>query len=86
MKDILLFDMPIYRSSPALYAFKLKERKEKDIRNREAAGLTPVETYIFPGWRYNQIIGWVNVSIFNNRILGEYWVKQRTMKGINKSY
>jgi hypothetical protein len=85
MKDILLFDMPIYRSSPALYASKLKERKEKDIRNKQAAGLTPVETYIFPSWRYNEIVGWVNVSIFNNRIFGEYWVKQRIIKGINKT-
>jgi hypothetical protein len=84
MKDLIIFEIPIYRCSPEKARNEIKEQKEKDIRFREATGLPPIQ-YIFPSWRYNEIVGWINVSIWNDRIRAEYWlVKQRIMKWLRR--
>ena len=85
MKDFSLFELPIYRCSPERYNEKMEERKEKDIQRRAAMGLTPMQDYVFDSWRYNEIVGWVMITIWNRRIRGEYWLKERIFKG-SKSY
>lgn len=85
MKEIILFDIPIYRCSVNKYADEIKEIKDKHIRSMEAIGLSPMQSFDFPSWRYNEIVGWVNISIWNNRIRAEYWlVKQRIMKWLRR--
>jgi len=84
MQDIILFDIPIYRCSLNNSMNDIRERKERDIRYRESMGLPPIQ-YVYPSWRYNEIIGWVNISIWNNRIRAEYWlVKQRVVKWLRR--
>lgn len=84
MHDVILFDIPIYRCSLDIYMNDIRELKEKDTRYRELMELPPMQL-VYPNWRYNEIIGWVNISIWNNRIRAEYWlVKQRIRKWLRR--
>jgi len=78
---MILFEIAICRCSLEDYTNKIKEKKEKYIQYRQAMGLLPEQPYVFPSWRFNEIIGWVTISIWNNRICGESWLKERIIKG-----
>ena len=49
---MILFDIPIYRCSLDDYRDDIRERKERDIRYREAMGLPPIQ-YVYASWRWN---------------------------------
>ncbi len=90
MKDSIFFEIPIYRCSREKYSkeveidyqkfadkcYKLEEKDMKDFYYKT----------IWNPWKYNDIIGYLNLYILGNQFRADLWKveKERYYKGITK--
>jgi len=87
MREISLFEIPIYRSNGE----DLKRCYRRIVKNRniikKVTGIKE-DPPAFLDRRYNDVIGWIHISIWMGRIRAEYWfVEQRVVIGLkNKTY
>lgn len=88
MKEISLFEIPIYRSDGEDLNLAYRRRAELDRITSEFTGVKREEPVVFPSRKYNDVVGWIHMSIFRGRIRAEYWfVEQRVVIGLrNKSF
>lgn len=88
MQERNLFEIPIYRSDgdDLLRAFRSRHQRQNTVS--DFFGVEREKQPVLPGRRYNDVVGWIVLSIWVGRIRAEYWfVEQRVRAGLrNKTF
>lgn len=94
MTEPFFFEIPIYRCRQSAHTAMMKQEEEK-IANPAYKDVAP-ESYqnayrffhksLWYGWRYNEVIGYLNLYIMGSQFRGDSWMvkKARFNKGIVK--
>lgn len=88
MQERNLFEIPIYRSDGEDLKRAFRKRRELENAVHNFLGIRQGKPPAFPGRKYNDVVGWIVLSIWLNRIRAEYWfVEQRVIIGLkNKTF
>ena len=80
MIEPIFFDIPIYRCSKSMHSTYMK------IEEQKFASSDNFNTYRWYSWKYNEIIGYLNLYIFGSQFRSDIWIidKKRINKGIIK--
>ncbi len=94
MTEPIFFEIPIYRCTLTSHSayMDVEEQKLVPLENKEKFPVfyTSVYNYFHKekwySWKYNEIIGYLNVYILGSQFRGDVWLidKQRIDKGIRK--
>jgi hypothetical protein len=94
MTEPIFFEIPIYRNS--LNKHTAEQQAEKDAFAKPENKLIAPESYksmenyfhmeLWYPWRYNEVIGYLNLFIMGNQFRADYWKvkKRRFNRGITK--
>ena len=88
MQELNLFEIPIYRSDGEDLKRAFRRMRELEHAVSDFLGIEEENQPVFPGRRYNDVVGWIVLSIWLGRIRAEYWfVEQRVIIGLrNKTF
>lgn len=88
MHELRLFEIPIYRSDGEdLKRIRNRRRKQGKIV-ADFLSIGKENEIFFPSRKFNDVIGWIVLSIWFGRIRAEYWfVEERIIIGLrNKTF
>ena len=73
MSEVHFLDIPIYRQRIEKLVGEIDKEKLKyaDIEDK-ATYCDVVNTFWYP-WKYNEIVGWIELFVIPTQIRGEYW-------------
>jgi len=80
MNEPIFFEIPIYRCSKKAHGIEMKKEEQK------WASPDNFHRFSWYAWKYNEIIGYLNLYIFGSQLRIDIWFvdKQRFNKGILK--
>ena len=90
MKDSIFFEIPIYRCSIEKYSNEVKVDYQKFADECYLMGEADIKEYFYTKkwnpWKYNNVIGYLNLYILGNQFRADLWkvAKERYNKGITK--
>lgn len=90
MKDSIFFEIPIYRCSPEKHSKEVEMDYQKFAYKCYPMDMRDIKefyyTLIWNHWKYNDIIGYLNLYILGNQFRADLWKvdKKRYNKGITK--
>jgi len=89
-----IFSIPIYFCSFDESTNRIKCEKEKfDVEQRKTyafkkLGITQEFSKTYPSWKYNRIIGWIDIYINGKTLKADYWLinSQRITFNVSKKH
>jgi hypothetical protein len=93
MQDLYLFEIPIYRCAVEKHTQELDAAKAsflKPVFGQHAPESRQANEAYFDrehwySWRYNEIVGWIEIFILGTQVRGELWlIKQRVTKSVRQ--